>query len=507
MSIVAWYSQGFADPLGDRLLLFDSGNEGALELLRLRPELAAFAGFEAALLDSVRALSGWRDETHAAVLRAERLAESGGALALVSTHHPGTRLSDILGGAAARNVGIETSAALWLIRELLSALVSARSRGSIAYGALSPERIVVSPEGRLTIVEHLLGPALQRLPFTADQFWRALRVAVPPTDGETVFDERADLMQAAVVALSLLAGRNLGPEECPGGLDTVVDAATWISERGEREPLPHPLKGWLLRALQRAGGRSFSYPIEAARALDEIVLAGCGCPDEAAVRRVLDRHRRALAAAPSQRLLSEAGTPAADAGRPLPAWPSPASDRPPQIYAPNAAFQEAAATDRARRGWKTAALILLAIAGAEAAVIVGRSRAPAALSVAGGKEPVVARNAPELRPSLPPLPMTSPAEATPHRVPAPGPAAASPRAGVPGHRTTVAATGWISVSSPVELQLFVGGRLIGTSGRKVALAPGDHVVEMVNDALGYHTTQTVRIPAGRLIPISLQPAQ
>jgi len=55
--------------------------------------------------------------------------------------------------------------------------------------------------------------------------------------------------------------------------------------------------------------------------------------------------------------------------------------------------------------------------------------------------------------------------------------------------------------------LFVGGRLIGTSGTKVALAPGDHLIEMVNDSLGYRTTQTVRIPAGRLIPISLEPKQ
>jgi hypothetical protein len=63
----------------------------------------------------------------------------------------------------------------------------------------------------------------------------------------------------------------------------------------------------------------------------------------------------------------------------------------------------------------------------------------------------------------------------------------------------VAATGgWLTVSSPVALQLREGGKVIGTSeSDRVMLPAGDHEVEVVNESLGFRATRKVRIAAGK----------
>ena len=42
----SWYTQGFSDGLGDRLLMFDNTDAPSWELLRLRKEFSAAPGFE-----------------------------------------------------------------------------------------------------------------------------------------------------------------------------------------------------------------------------------------------------------------------------------------------------------------------------------------------------------------------------------------------------------------------------------------------------------------------------
>ena len=52
--------------------------------------------------------------------------------------------------------------------------------------------------------------------------------------------------------------------------------------------------------------------------------------------------------------------------------------------------------------------------------------------------------------------------------------------------------GWLTVSSPVALQLREGGKVIGTTDLdKVMLPAGDHEVEMVSDVLGFRATRKV----------------
>jgi hypothetical protein len=64
--------------------------------------------------------------------------------------------------------------------------------------------------------------------------------------------------------------------------------------------------------------------------------------------------------------------------------------------------------------------------------------------------------------------------------------------------TPAASGGWLRVTSPVLLQLRAGGDLIGnTETARVMLPPGEHEIEMSNDALGFSRTQRVTVSAGR----------
>jgi hypothetical protein len=65
--------------------------------------------------------------------------------------------------------------------------------------------------------------------------------------------------------------------------------------------------------------------------------------------------------------------------------------------------------------------------------------------------------------------------------------------------------GWVSVSAPVEVQLFEDGRLLGTSqSDRIMVAAGRHEITMVNDTLGYSATQTVQVAPGRVAPIAIE---
>jgi PEGA domain-containing protein len=58
--------------------------------------------------------------------------------------------------------------------------------------------------------------------------------------------------------------------------------------------------------------------------------------------------------------------------------------------------------------------------------------------------------------------------------------------------------GWISVSSPIALQLREGGKVIGVSeSDRLMLPAGDHDIEFANDALGFTVRRTVHVTAGK----------
>ena len=62
----------------------------------------------------------------------------------------------------------------------------------------------------------------------------------------------------------------------------------------------------------------------------------------------------------------------------------------------------------------------------------------------------------------------------------------------------VVAAGWLSVSSPVLLQLREGGRIIGTTeSDRLMLPAGDHDLNLVNEALGFNAERRVHVTAGK----------
>jgi hypothetical protein len=72
----------------------------------------------------------------------------------------------------------------------------------------------------------------------------------------------------------------------------------------------------------------------------------------------------------------------------------------------------------------------------------------------------------------------------------PAPAAAS--------EVSARAPGWITVSSPIELNLSEKGSLLGSNrGPRILLPAGGHVLQLENSAVGYRENQWVRIHAGK----------
>lgn len=59
------------------------------------------------------------------------------------------------------------------------------------------------------------------------------------------------------------------------------------------------------------------------------------------------------------------------------------------------------------------------------------------------------------------------------------------------------AAGWLTVTSPVPLQIREGGDIIGTSAAsKIMLPAGRHELTLVNDSIGFTDTRTVQVSAG-----------
>lgn len=66
-------------------------------------------------------------------------------------------------------------------------------------------------------------------------------------------------------------------------------------------------------------------------------------------------------------------------------------------------------------------------------------------------------------------------------------------------------SGWISVSSPVDVQLFEGGRLLGSSQTDRIMVPsGTHQLELVNDTLGYRQTRAVQVTPGKVASVAVK---
>ena len=262
----------FSDGLGERVVAADGATGELLQILRLRPALTSVPSFEFALRERTARLANFRHAYYARVRRVDRAMAPTSALAVVSDHLEGTRLSDILRVAQDKELQIDINAALCLIRQLVPAVaVLHENARDVAHGLISPERLMVTPNARLVIVEHVLGAAIEQLQFGRDRLWQEFRVAMPPSAGLPRFDHRADVTGMGLVALALILGRPLAADEYPHRIPDLLNEARERSALGEEQPLSQPLRAWLARALQIDVRRSFASAPEAMAALDEVV--------------------------------------------------------------------------------------------------------------------------------------------------------------------------------------------------------------------------------------------
>jgi hypothetical protein len=65
-------------------------------------------------------------------------------------------------------------------------------------------------------------------------------------------------------------------------------------------------------------------------------------------------------------------------------------------------------------------------------------------------------------------------------------------------------SGWLSVSAPLELQIYEQGRLLGTSSiDRIMLAAGTHDIEVVNEPLGFRMARTIQVSPGKVSPFAV----
>jgi len=286
----------FQDGLGQRRLSVSATNE-SLELLALREELTAVSSFEFALRDRVSRLSSFQSEHYGRVRGVERIGKSGPTLAIVSEHVPGVRLSEVLAFAESRLLPIETNAALCLIRQLIHALALLHQKmPDVCHGAVGPERIIVTPQARLVLVEHVLGAALDQLHYTHEQYWKTLRIPLARTGSGPQFDRRSDITQAGVTALALIIGRPIAEDDYPTRIGEMASGTWALSATGAIEPLPAALRDWLMRAIQLDPRNPFPSALEAWAELDRVLHYSDPIGEVAALKSFLTRYHARVAA-------------------------------------------------------------------------------------------------------------------------------------------------------------------------------------------------------------------
>jgi hypothetical protein len=555
--IASWYAQGVSDGLGDRLLMFDNTGAASLELLRFRPSLTNAPGFERTLREAVQRLASFK---HAAFTQARSLQrlEGDDGLALISTHIEGKRLSDMF-RRTHHHDGMHPGFATWLIRQLTSALADFHAQGDdVAHGALTADRIVLTPDRRLVIVEHVLGAALDERRFSPARLWHDIGIiAVPTVEDAPRLDRRGDIVQLGLVALSVLLGRRVTPDEYPSNLDKLLDEFAETS--GKRSPaLVGPLRRWLIEALDPSAG--FETALEAGNSLTLLGHPGehvaLGAPPIIQQLQVVSPVQTVAVQTDTVRTIGVPETTVQTVAIETTAIKTTAiktaaiktaaiktttvpetqvvdmalsssvghSD---SLAASASAFWTNAPAARRFTFVRNVAIGLAAFALLEGIVIAQLLTKPAA-------NPVAAKDVPLTINSPTPgdrvfidgrevgvTPYKLSVASAPHAIqvvarqsapPATSSPAASAPAADPRTASAIAAaaqrqrSGGLRLTTPIELQVLEGERVLGSSADgPIVASAGVHQLDFINTAIGFRSRQTVTIKAGEIIPLQVQP--
>ena len=475
--LTTWYAPGHSDGLGDRLLMFDNTTAPSWELLRFNPVLARDPRFATTLGHRLETLSTFHHPAFPVVRSIKEFGHDEG-LAVVSTYVSGLRLSDAL--KKPRSVEF----ALHLLRQLMPALAALHEHSEgVVHGAVTLDRIVLTSDGKLTIREHMVGSAIEALELSAAQLWSEFgiltplsRLVCPP------LDTRSDVAQLALVALSLMAGRRIVLDEYPHTVHEPLERLVRLAS----------LRHWFERALYLAED-GFRSAREASEALSELK------PE--ALREGVGQ------------AVSPPPAPAAPKQEAPPSIPAQVDRQHPLAPRGIVAVQPKRRHSNAIR-WVAIAAGVVALAEA---VIIGRwmytgssvvlatAQPPRAIeSAASAQTATTAEPAPltplalrveQAMPGLKVLPAVAPGGEEPtvraeskSELPAPVP----PRSG--GFRVT----------SPIELHVLDGERLLGSSQDGPIIAgAGRREFDFVNSVIGYRVRREVDVKPGQITAVSV----
>jgi hypothetical protein len=319
----------FEDGFGKRHHAVGPGGE-PLEVLEFAEHFTAVPSFEPALRDRVNALVGFQNTCFARVRSVQRLGQNGSRLVVVSDRVPGARLSTVLAVAKQQLLPLEVNAALCLIRQLVPAMAALHDKmPAVGHGALSPERIIITPNARLVVVDHMLGASVERLGYSHDRYWKELRIPLPAA-AQPTFDFRADVMQIGMVALALILGRPLDSDDYPDQVAALAEGAWGLTATGGVEPLPPELRTWLSRMLQLDPRHSFVTAVEAWSELEHVLGTSDYVASFGALKSFMAEYARYSAtAAATPAAARSAPAPAPAAPPAMPAAPPAASVAPP----------------------------------------------------------------------------------------------------------------------------------------------------------------------------------
>lgn len=256
------------DGFGLRTLAIDPDTGDGIELLTFAASLAARPAFAAAVGERVARLSRVRHAMYARARKIDRPAQN--ALVLQSDHVPGWRLSEVLDVVERERWRLDVSVTIALLRQLIPAVaLFSRHQRDATIASVGPERLILTPQGRLVMVEYVLAPGIEQLQYSRERLWRDLRVAIPPHVTPSRIPPSADVLGIGIVALSLLLGRRVTDDEYLVSLGDPFASLTETTD-GMARPLSAAFSGWLARALQ-FDGDSFTSTQEAQVAFEELL--------------------------------------------------------------------------------------------------------------------------------------------------------------------------------------------------------------------------------------------
>jgi hypothetical protein len=75
-----------------------------------------------------------------------------------------------------------------------------------------------------------------------------------------------------------------------------------------------------------------------------------------------------------------------------------------------------------------------------------------------------------------------------------------------GTRDKALLSGWVAIASPIEVQLFEGGKLLGSNqSDRIMVSSGSHQFDLVNEALGYKSSRSISVAPGKVETLNVRP--